>query len=147
MPACPAPRPRHFGELTAKAASRMEIVVNFLGLLELYKQGLVELEQVSTFGELRISWTGGLEPSAEEAEEDPEAPVGLRQPVSVSFGNLDYSGWFPRCPGVSPDEPAEDLTGEAPCLVSRSNGNMRANHYCSKMKMNDWGWYAVGLLQ
>ena len=32
----------------------MEIVVHFLGLLELYKQGLVELEQVATFGELRV---------------------------------------------------------------------------------------------
>ena len=38
----------------------MEIVVHFLGLLELYKQGLVELEQATTFGELRVVWTGGI---------------------------------------------------------------------------------------
>ncbi len=85
----PGAPPTTFRELTAKAASRMEIVVHFLGLLELYKQGLVELEQVSTFGELRISWTGGLDELSEDGDEDLN---GLCQPVSVSLGDLDYSG-------------------------------------------------------
>jgi len=47
LPAC---SPTSFRELTAAACSRMEVVVHFLGLLELYKQGLVDLEQVATFG-------------------------------------------------------------------------------------------------
>jgi segregation and condensation protein A len=84
----PGTPPTTFRELTAAATTRMEVVVHFLGLLELYKQGLVELEQSSTFGELRISWTGGMTPE----EADDEAGDGLRQPVSVSLGELDYSG-------------------------------------------------------
>ena len=28
-------------------------------MLELYKEGLVELDQASTFGELTVSWLGG----------------------------------------------------------------------------------------
>jgi len=50
-----------FRQLTANAVSRIEIVVHFLGVLELYKQGLVELDQVATFGELVVSWVGEVE--------------------------------------------------------------------------------------
>ena len=45
-----------FPELTADLAERLEVIVRFLALLELYKQGLVELEQASSFGELHVSW-------------------------------------------------------------------------------------------
>jgi segregation and condensation protein A len=48
-----------FRELTRNASSRIEIVVHFLGLLELYKQGLIELEQHALFGALTFTWTGG----------------------------------------------------------------------------------------
>lgn len=54
----PSRPPVTFRELTAAATSRIEVVVHFLGVLELYKQGLVELEQFSTFGELVVSWCG-----------------------------------------------------------------------------------------
>jgi segregation and condensation protein A len=33
--------------------------VRFLAVLELFKQGLVELDQADTFGEIEISWIGG----------------------------------------------------------------------------------------
>jgi segregation and condensation protein A len=89
----PGGPPTTFRELTASAATRMELVVHFLGLLELYKQGLVELEQSTTFGELRVVWTGGLDESPDAGEIEPETvPAGSREPVSVSFGDLDYSG-------------------------------------------------------
>lgn len=55
-----------FRQLTAFARHRIDVVVHFLGLLELYKQGLVELEQNGTFAELVVSWTGG-----EDAELEP----------------------------------------------------------------------------
>ncbi len=45
-------------DLTSSAVERMEVVVYFLALLELYKQGLVELTQLSTFGTLTVEWTG-----------------------------------------------------------------------------------------
>jgi segregation and condensation protein A len=43
-----------FSALAAGAGERVEVVVRFLAVLELYKQGLVELEQLQTFGTLRV---------------------------------------------------------------------------------------------
>jgi segregation and condensation protein A len=37
---------------------RLEVVVRFLALLEMYKQGLVDLEQAERFGDIRIRWIG-----------------------------------------------------------------------------------------
>ena len=45
-------------ELTKGAVDRVEIVVYFLSVLELYKQGVIDLSQVSTFGTLTIEWLG-----------------------------------------------------------------------------------------
>ena len=47
-----------FRRLT-RGLERLEVIVRFLALLELYKNGLVDLEQASTFGDLVVSWTGG----------------------------------------------------------------------------------------
>jgi segregation and condensation protein A len=54
----PGSAPFTFRELTRHATTRVEIVVHFLGILELYKQGLVELDQVATFGDLVVTWIG-----------------------------------------------------------------------------------------
>ena len=45
-----------FRDLTGSLVERLEVVVRFLAVLELYKQGLVELDQPTTFGELTITW-------------------------------------------------------------------------------------------
>jgi len=58
--------------------TRMEVVVHFLGLLELYKQGLVDLDQTATFGELRVLWTGGLLEATPEQGEDRGSAGGTR---------------------------------------------------------------------
>lgn len=47
-----------FRRLTQDLAGRLEVIVQFLGVLELYKQGAVELEQFETFGQLTIIWLG-----------------------------------------------------------------------------------------
>jgi segregation and condensation protein A len=47
-----------FRRLTADLVDRIEIVVRFLAVLELFKQGLVDLEQHRSFGELGIRWVG-----------------------------------------------------------------------------------------
>lgn len=47
-----------FSRLTGDLAERLEIIVRFLALLELYKQGLIDLEQASSFAELQVSWLG-----------------------------------------------------------------------------------------
>ncbi len=47
-----------FRHLTTGLADRIEVVVRFLAVLELFKQGLVDLDQPSTFGEIQIVWLG-----------------------------------------------------------------------------------------
>ncbi|MFW2381534.1 MAG: segregation and condensation protein A [Acidimicrobiales bacterium] len=48
-----------FKELTAHVANdTLEIVVRFLAVLELFKQGVVEIEQVGQFGDLSVEWVG-----------------------------------------------------------------------------------------
>jgi segregation and condensation protein A len=58
-----------FRELTGHLRVRIEIIVRFLALLELCKQGRVELRQGGTFGELDVTWVAG-------------APVGAIVPGS-----------------------------------------------------------------
>ena len=48
-----------FRELTGSLVERLEVVVRFLALLELFKQGLVELHQAVTFGDIEVEWIGG----------------------------------------------------------------------------------------
>lgn len=45
-----------FRQLTEGIDGRLDVIVRFLAVLELYKQGLVELDQGSTFGELQVTW-------------------------------------------------------------------------------------------
>jgi segregation and condensation protein A len=45
-----------FRRLTASLVDRIEVVVRFLAVLELYKQGLIDIEQPSSFGEIEVVW-------------------------------------------------------------------------------------------
>ena len=47
-----------FRHLTRGLFERVEIVVRFLAVLELFKQGYIELDQLESFGELTIEWIG-----------------------------------------------------------------------------------------
>jgi segregation and condensation protein A len=47
-----------FAELTADLVERLEVVVRFLAVLELYKQGWIDLHQPATLGALTVIWTG-----------------------------------------------------------------------------------------
>jgi segregation and condensation protein A len=58
-----------FRGLTADCNGTLEVVARFLGLLELYREGLVAFEQAEALGELHVRWTG----SDEAAEEDSSA--------------------------------------------------------------------------
>ena len=55
--------PTTLRDLLEPGATTAAFVACFLALLELYKSELVELEQLATFGELQVNWTGGV-PSA-----------------------------------------------------------------------------------
>jgi segregation and condensation protein A len=64
----PRGAPTTFRALTA-GRERLMVIVRFLALLELYKQGMVDLDQGETFGELRVSWLGGDAAEVGEVEE------------------------------------------------------------------------------
>ncbi|KND49647.1 MAG: segregation and condensation protein A [Parcubacteria bacterium C7867-008] len=51
-----------FKEFTGDKAERVEMIVSFLALLELVKQGHVETEQFGTFGDIRITNTSSNVP-------------------------------------------------------------------------------------
>ena len=52
----PSRRRATFRELVAGINDRIEVVVRFLALLELFKQGRVELVQAERFGDIAIEW-------------------------------------------------------------------------------------------
>jgi segregation and condensation protein A len=50
-----------FRELTSAFVEKLEIVVRFLAVLELFKQGAIDVEQGSNFGDIQITWLGATE--------------------------------------------------------------------------------------
>ena len=69
--------PAGFRELCAGAEERIEVVVRFLALLELFKAGAVDLVQVERFGDIRAVWTGEADTSDVLADAE-EYVVDLR---------------------------------------------------------------------
>ena len=59
-----------FRELTADAGSRLVVVARFLALLELYRDGVLGLDQADALGELTVRWT--RPPAADGADEEPD---------------------------------------------------------------------------
>jgi segregation and condensation protein A len=53
-----------FRELTIGIDERLAVIVRFLAILEMYKQGLVELEQLNNFGTLTVVWLDGADPDS-----------------------------------------------------------------------------------
>jgi segregation and condensation protein A len=51
-------RAASFRDLVADCDERIQVVVRFLALLELYRDGRVELVQGATFGEIHVEWQG-----------------------------------------------------------------------------------------
>jgi segregation and condensation protein A len=43
-----------FRDISRDAVDRLDVIVRFLAVLELYKQGVVDLEQIMTFGDLSV---------------------------------------------------------------------------------------------
>lgn len=52
----PRSGPRSFRQLTDGLTERIEVVVYFLAVLELFKQGLIDVEQTDCFGDINVSW-------------------------------------------------------------------------------------------
>jgi segregation and condensation protein A len=60
-----------FGRLTAGLVERLEVIVRFLAVLELFKRGWVDLAQHGNFGDLQVTWRG--------TEGDDREPAALYQ--------------------------------------------------------------------
>ena len=61
-----------FSELLAAGAERIEVVMRFLALLELYREGKVGLSQAELFGDIRVRWQGPPRSDTEPAVPQPE---------------------------------------------------------------------------
>ena len=54
-----------FRRLTADLADRIEVIVRFLAVLELFKQGYVQLDQPQRFGDIEVTWCSAEDVSVE----------------------------------------------------------------------------------
>ena len=50
-----------FRRLTGDLVDRIEVIIRFLAVLELFKQGVVELDQPERFGDIQIEWCAGAD--------------------------------------------------------------------------------------
>ena len=66
-----------FLRLTEGLVERLEVIVRFLALLELFKQGLVEIDQTERFGDIDIVWLAAGDPV-------------LAGNVAAAHGDIDY---------------------------------------------------------
>ncbi len=53
-----------FREITAQLVDRIEVVVYFLAILELYKQDMLDIVQISSFGNIEVEWIAEAEGAA-----------------------------------------------------------------------------------
>ena len=58
-----------FRHLVAGVTDTLVVVARFLGLLELYREGVVRFEQVAALGELQITWIGSEEGAINVSDE------------------------------------------------------------------------------
>jgi segregation and condensation protein A len=57
-----------FRSLVAECRSTLEVVARFLGLLELYRDGLIAFDQAAALSELRVRWTGPVGAAADQPD-------------------------------------------------------------------------------
>jgi segregation and condensation protein A len=76
----PESEPMSFRALVSGATHRLEVIVRFLAVLELYKQGFVDLQQFTNFGDLQVRRLAEGESAIDAvslADWDDDAPVDL----------------------------------------------------------------------
>ena len=87
-----------FAQLTAGASGRMEVIVWFLALLELYRQEIVDLDQTERFGTLNVTRI------SEKAPDSGAALARLGGPAEAEHEVLDEDGDDDQTVDVVPDE-------------------------------------------
>lgn len=98
-----------FRELTAGCRHRVEVIVHFLALLELYKLGHLELDQLASFGDIVVElnpdepWHGSVFAAMETY--DAQAAEGVRRSDDATEEPADTAGTPPARPPLSPQTP------------------------------------------
>jgi segregation and condensation protein A len=95
-----------FRHLTADCANTLEVVARFLGLLELYREGLVAFEQAQALSELHVRWTG---PAGAPGDEEPPA-------ASAAGAEWDDPVADPAAPADGSPERPDPEEQEGPAL-------------------------------
>lgn len=67
-----------FRSLTDDAPSRLVVIGRFLALLDLYRDGMVALEQAAALGDLTVRWTGPDSDAQMDADDGVRAEHGAR---------------------------------------------------------------------
>ena len=91
----PDSRPVSFRMLVAGITERLDVIVRFLAVLELYKQGVVDLEQLSNFGDLRVRRLVHGEAALDAASiadwDDPEARSHVADAAADADDDEDFA--------------------------------------------------------
>ena len=61
-----------FRALVADCTSTLEVVARFLGLLELYRDGVIAFDQAAALAELRVRWVGTAEDASGDSDDASE---------------------------------------------------------------------------
>jgi segregation and condensation protein A len=99
-----------FSDLCVDCETTLEVVARFLALLELYRENLIEFEQVQALGELIVRWTAEDVPVEIEVEEydGSPAPAPKDPELAETAGSLDAS----ESPEPQDAEVAADVDNE-----------------------------------
>jgi segregation and condensation protein A len=85
-----------FRDLVVGVTERVEVVVRFLAVLELYKQGVVDLEQPTTFAELSVRRLAEDETALDQISlddwDDGPVPAATPPPVAIDLTGVEVNG-------------------------------------------------------
>ncbi len=104
----PTTEPMSFRALVSGAPHRLEVIVRFLAVLELYKQGMVDLTQFTNFGELMVRRLQDGETALDLASLDDWDDSGVAARDDVDEIELDDDGDLPDVPEVKIEMTTED---------------------------------------
>ena len=103
-----------FRDLTVGLSEPAELIVCFLALLELYKQGWVELEQARSFGDLHVAWC-------------PEGPDALDAPDTGSGADSDADSDVLERGGPNTEDDDDEEIAEIEAELEASIADARAS--------------------
>jgi len=104
----PGSEPTSFRALVAGAPHRLEVIVRFLAVLELYKQGMVDLTQFTNFGELMVRRLQDGETVLDQMSLDDWEDDGERAERAAEFVEIDLDDDLPEVPEILVEPISED---------------------------------------